>query len=121
MKLVPQKTALFIVKRVDLIEHGDTRFVAEPFTIGFKLADDGLVILNQTAGSAVNQMKQDGRTFDMAKKDIPKTAPLMCTLDETGNIGNDKFCIIRPTTPRYAKKWRGSLPNDVGLATAGSA
>ena len=48
---------------VDLVQHGDAGLVGQPLAVGVEFVADGLPVLDQRAGGAVDQVQKDSAPF----------------------------------------------------------
>ena len=71
-----------------------------------------MVILADTFRSAINYVQQNLTPFYMAQEPVANAPPLMCALNQTGNIGNYELLVIDLRHPETRVKCCKSVIGD---------
>ena len=95
---------LFGTCDVDLVRHHDARARRQLVGVERQLVIDDLVVLERVAAlpvaREVDHVHDERGALDMAEELVSQAAPLVRTLDETGDVGHDEAQIARA---RYAQ------------------
>lgn len=79
---------------INLVQRHDPRFGFDALAVGSKLPDDSPAVRRNVIGRAIDEMKKDRTPFHMAQEPISNTPTLVRTLDQTGDIGDDKLLSV---------------------------
>ena len=86
--------ALFFVQCVDLVQNRYARFGVQPGPIRFKFIDNGPIVFGNCLRCSIDQVQQDGASFDMTEKQVSQSTPFRGAFDKARNVSYDKLGII---------------------------
>jgi hypothetical protein len=84
------------VECIALVEPDNLRFLRKAVTILGEFFADCAVGANDIVESAVHQVKNDSAALDVAEETSADTSPLARSLDQSGEVGQDKRAVVQP-------------------------
>ena len=105
---------MFIVQRIDLVQHGHPVLVGQMPAILLQFVDDGGVIARHVLGRRIHQMQQNRAAFHMPQKAVAKAVALMRPGDQPRNVGNHEFGAIHLDHPQIGMKRGKGIVGNLG-------
>ena len=93
-------------------------FLRKAVTILGEFFADRAVSADDIVESAVHQVKNDGAALDMAEETSADAGPLARSLDQSGEVGQDKLVVVQPHDAELRLQGRERVVGDFGPGMA---